>query len=235
MDPNTLVEFLKRNNAFWQWEGHKHVAQLTSGKLSDFFANLSPIFTDPKFQDRVGAGLADMIGGAEEARRFKERENKWVVGSAMGAIGLAQSLARKIGARAAFTEPVQIKALQLLMQLKRFDLGEKPTVFLVEDVLTTGGTTARTVEGILVKHPDAVIFPHVLVVVNRSGSREGFTIAEGNLDGQIRQALTFDYYGILEVEPKVWDTVADLPPHMQQCVPIRPKGNWEKLTTDMSL
>lgn len=234
MDPNTLVEFLKRNNAFWQWAGHKHVAQLTSGKLSDFFANLSPIFTDPKFQDRVGAGLAELADGTEESRRFKQRENKWVVGSAMGAIGLAQSLARRIGARSAFTEPVQNEEIKL-MQLKRFDLGEAPTVFLVEDVLTTGGTTAKTVEGILTKHPDAIIFPHVLVVVNRSGSRDGFTIAEGSLDGKIDRALSFNYLGILEVEPKVWDSVEDLPLHMQMCTPIRPKGNWDTLTNEMAV
>lgn len=228
MDPvsaTEVIDFLKANDAYWQWDGHKHVAELTSGKISDFFANCTPIYTDPKFNSRVGKHMANALI-SYDIRNYLERSNKWVVGSAMGAIGLALPLASNIQAKAAYTEQADGKA----MNLKRFDLGQAPCVFLVEDVITTGGTTSRTVDAILDKHPDAIICPVVSAVINRSGSTEGFVKEDDS-----GRTLSFVYAGLVEVEPKVWNDVGEMPEHMRRCVPIRPKGNWDKLVNDFSL
>lgn len=210
---HSVVEFLEAHDAFWQWDGHKHVAELTSGKLSDFFANCTPIFTDPHYQD-------DFCRQLVKNEVFPIPGNKWVIGSAMGAIGLAQSIARFRSTKAAYTEPVDGK-----MILKRFDLGEKPHVILCEDVITTGGTTRKTVAGILEAHPDAVFHPRILCVVNRSRRHSIECVHEG-------QVHDLGIESLIHAQPNVWDTVADLPENMKDCVPIRPKANWRALADE---
>lgn len=216
----STIRFLEERDAFWCWNGHKHVAELASGKLSDFYANCTPIFTDPEVQDMVAKELVLMTN----CERINDEPNVWVVGSAMGAIGLAQSLAREFVAGAAYTEPVEVPALRVVnetrkvMQLKRFDLGEKPYVILCEDVVTTGGTTLKTIEAIQAKHPDVVFHPKILTIVNRN---------PGVLLNNLRVTA------LIEVAPNIWDTLDDLPDNMKGCVPIRPKGNWRKLADEM--
>lgn len=208
------IGFLEDRNAFWQWRGHKHVAELTSGKLSDFFADCTPIFTDPRFQDEVGAALA-------ETEVFSTTRQSWVVGSAMGAIGLAQSIAKARKAKAAFTELVKGE-----MVLKRFDLGEKPYVVLCEDVVTTGGTTSRTIDAIIDKHPDVEFHPRCLVIVNRNPSKYFYA-------NRLTPCQKIDISALIEIQPDIWDSVEDLPEEMKGCVPIRPRGNWRALADEM--
>ncbi len=211
-EARAIRQFLADHDSFWQWDKHTHVAQLTSGKLSDFFANCSPIFSRPDFQEDVGRMLARLL---QPVVRPSSPYQLWVVGSAMGAVGLAQALAHEICANAAFTEPKEGK-----MELKRFDLGPSPTVIICEDVMSTGGTTVKTVNGILDKHPDAHIYDKVPVVVDRRANQEA-ALFVGD------RALKIE--GLLQVTPRVWDDVSQLPPDMKNCVPIRPKGNWSKL------
>ncbi len=209
-EARSVRQFLEEVNSFWQWDNHVHVAQLTSGKLSDFFANCSPIFTRPEYQQDVGRMMRELV------RPFiGQKENTWVIGSAMGAIGLAQALAYEICASAAFTEPKEGK-----MELKRFDLGAAPAVIICEDVMSTGGTTVKTINGILTKHPDAKICDVIPVVVDRRANQEALLFVG-------ERALKIE--GLLQVTPRVWDNVSQLPPDMKNCVPIRPKGNWAKL------
>ena len=133
----------------------------------------------------------------------------------MGAIGLAQSMAMCTSSRSAFTEPVDGG-----MVLKRFDLGECPKVVVCEDVMSTGGTTKKTIAAILDKHPDAQIQPVIPVVVDRRPDK-AIPLSMGKME--------FKVSGILSITPRVWDSVEDLPSDMKNCVPLRPKGNWEKL------
>lgn len=211
-----LSEFLTKHNAFWRWDGHKHVAQLTSGKLSDFFANCTPVYTDPRMQAEFAEDLVGCV--AEELNKFAGKSpNIWVVGSAMGAIGLAQDVAAVEGFRSAYTEPGQGSGEMLL---KRFDLGSEPHIVLVEDVVTTGGTTVRTINGILQKHPEACFFPKVLALVNR------------NPGVVIHPSERLEVRALYEHKAKVWDSADDLPEEMAGCTPLRPKGNWEALTTE---
>lgn len=226
-----VIDFLEKKNAFWLWGGHKHVAELTSGKLSDFFVDCTPIFSVPCEMDWVADGLKKMTINVPAAGE----SNLWVVGSAMGAVGLAHILARGFVAQAAYTEPVEeIDAIhpqtKKTMQLKRFDLGEKPYVILCEDVITTFGTTRRTMEGIQEKHPDVRFHDDVLAIVNRSGKdRVG-------VNGRLNDAGPMAIRALIDIEANVWDTQDDLPEAMKDCVPIRPRGesgNWRKLFDEM--
>lgn len=212
-DADAVREFLENHDSFWHWKNHKHVAQLTSGKLSDFFVNCSPIFTDPSFQGRVGRMLVQCL--QRPSQMAPRTPLPWVIGSAMGAVGLAHSLASTLGVRAAFTEP-----LDDVMVLKRFDLGKAPEVLVCEDVMSTGGTTIKTIIAILAKHPDVRFHDEIPVVVDRrSDQNASLTVGK----------KAFKVSGILSVTPRVWDTAEDLPDDMKNCVPIRPKGNWDKL------
>jgi len=230
MEESDLVEFLTRKDSFWKWDGHKYVAELTSGKLSDFFANLTPIFTVPFFQERVGTALANKYWKDDDSAMQLNNLpfNSWVVGSAMGSIGLAQSVCKGIigygckNIRAAFTEKKitsweYLDRYESVMELKRFDLGKEPFVILIEDVTTTGKTSQQTHDAILAKHPDAEFSRIVLSVIDRSVTPLwcGFVTS------------------LMKVEPQVWDSLADLPAHMRECIPLRPKANWKALVETM--
>lgn len=210
----SLSEFLTKHDSFWKWNGHKHVAKLSGGKLSDFYANCTPVFADPKAQREFAVDLVECARTA--INEFAgDRENVWVIGSAMGAVGLAQAVAASCsGFKAAFTEPVDGK-----MDLKRFDLGHNPQVILVEDVVTSGGTTVRTIDGIREKHPDARFFPLVLALVNR---KPGVVV---------HQSERLEVRALYEQAAKAW-VEGEGPEEMNDCVPLRPKGNWEALTTE---
>lgn len=245
---NLLEEFLTEKDAFWRWDGHKHVAKLASGKLSDFYANCTPIFTAPLVQDRLADDL--VLLALEDIRLFLTlSDNIWVVGSAMGAVGFAQSIARTIERpvwrdgsairqgiqiRAAYTEPGKEQpdeddimsgndVPRKIMQLKRFDLGEKPFVILCEDVVTTGGTTEKTVKGIIEKHPDVQFFHILLTLVNRN---PGVKIVAGLADG-----CPFDVKALYEHPAAVW-VEGNGPKEMNDCIPIRPKEGWKALVTE---
>lgn len=227
---NNLEKFLTTQNAFWRWDGHKHVARLASGKLSDFYANCSPVFTLPVVQNGLAEELANKV--CDNLTSFvKLSQNVWFVGSAQGATGLAQSLAFNEGLKSAFTEPADEQpdeddimsgnsATRKVMKLKRFDLGEEPFVILCEDVVTTGGTTIKTIKGILEKHPDAQFFTEVLALVNRNPGKKIET-------GQ----MSFGVTSLYEYAAKVWDE-GHGPAEMNDCVPLKPKENWEALTTE---
>lgn len=219
----STIRFLEEHDSFWRWKGHKHVAELASGKLSDFYANCTPIFTYPELQDLIAEELVLMTSGEQ----IVEEKSVWVIGSAMGAIGLAQSLARQFVAGAAFTERVMPVLEGPAMELKRFDLGEKPYVILCEDVVTTGGTTRKTMVAIQEKHPAVRFHEDVLVIVNRSGKHHV------GIDGRLNDDGPVGIRALIEVKPNIWDTKADLPDEMKDCVPIRPKDSWKKLSTEM--
>lgn len=217
-----MVDYLKSQDAFWTWQGHKHVAELASGKLSDFFANLSPLFTNVYLQERIGWALVYKAFNGDSAAL--QHDNLWVMGSAMGAIGLAQSVARAVHAynpnvRSGFTES-DYHPEGARMHVKRFNLGKDPRVILCEDVMTTGYTTEKTINGIRKNNPDAVYESRVLVAVDRRPD-------------PCHNLLDFDVISLMRVQPCTWNTVDDLPADMKNCVPLRPKANWHKLATEM--
>lgn len=221
------VDFLKSQDSFWLWDGHRHVAELTSGKLSNLFINCTPIYTRPDIQRDIAHALCEKMArspyvGFEpflgESGLFKTHTNKWVVGAAMGGIGLAQSIASVMGQgwRSAFVE----KHPNVGMELKRFDLGEEPLVLLCEDVVTTGGTTMKMVDAVYEKHPDVRFVPASLTVINRDPGNRGF---------QNQNRVTMGFLNLVEKSAETWDSVDDLPERMKGCVPIRPKENWRAL------
>jgi len=78
-------------------------------------------------------------------------------------------LARQVGLYHGFTEPVQTDAGKT-MALKRFSVESYFSVLVAEDVMTTGGTTLKTINAI--EKAGATVLPFICVIVNRSGKKD---------------------------------------------------------------
>jgi len=177
-------------------------ALLTSGLHSDGFVNCTFVTQHPTvLQSAVSEGLKDVLSGTN---------SEWVIGSAFGAITLAHAIAYHLGARSGFTEKDGE-----FMKLSRFEIPPEDRVLVVEDTITTGGSTKKTIEGIKAAGvDDSRILPYIVSLVNRSG--------KDDLDGRkIRALLTLDIHA--------W-TPADCPLCKIGSQAIRPKGNWQVLT-----
>lgn len=202
-------DFLKCSGALWTWAGHAHIAELSSGRLSNFYADCSPLFTNPTLQDKVGDALTmleNLVGDG----------NFWIVAASTGACGLAQSIGRMSG-----LSPAYIEAGGEL-GLRRFDLGKEPKVWVCDDVITTGGTIIRAREQILEAHPDAELADPALVIVDR---RE--------IERLPKEQAEMKVCSLIRPAARTWVNQRSLPMLMQKCKRLRPKGNWRKLNEEM--
>ena len=105
----------------------------------------------------------------EIAKRFAGEGIGFVVGPALGGVTLAYEVARALGVRGLFTERQDGK-----MTLRRgfsIDKGEKALV--VEDVVTTGGSTKEVIDVIGSLGAKTV---GVACVIDRSGGKAGFGV-----------------------------------------------------------
>jgi orotate phosphoribosyltransferase len=199
-----LAEF-KEKGALWVHDGRTASphALLTSGLHSDGYVNGTKIVEDPAFLQRAvdpPDGLASFVSGLRA---------DWVIGSAMGAITLAFAVAHHLGAKAGYTEKDGEK-----MELKRFEVPSGATILLVEDVISTGGSTLKTVEGIRRATSSKVRFlPFLLSLVNRSGQ-------DCLGDWEIRS--------LLALRVQTW-AAQECPLCRQGSPALRPKGQWERL------
>lgn len=193
------------NGAIWIHDGNakRPHALLTSGLHSNGFVNCTYITQQPSLLQRIVSapdGLAPLLP--------KEKPD-WVIGSAFGAITLAHSIALQLGSRAGFTEKDQD-----LMNLSRFELSPSNRVLVVEDTISTGGSTLKTMTGLLKAGvPEQNILPFIVCLVNRSGKND--------LKGkEIRALLTLQIH--------TWRP-EECPLCQEGSSAIRPKSHWHEL------
>jgi orotate phosphoribosyltransferase len=115
-------------------EGH---FQLSSGLHSPRYLQCALVLMDPPLASRMGAALAEglrpLLGGREPAA---------VVSPALGGVVVGHEVARALGCGGIFTE-----RQEGAMTLRRgFTLAEGEGVVVVEDVITTGGSTREVME-----------------------------------------------------------------------------------------
>jgi len=123
-----LLEMFRETGALL--EGH---FQLTSGLHSSRYLQCALVLQHPPYAEWVGRAIAS---------RLEHSDPNLVVAPAMGGIIVAHETARALGVRAIFTEREGGR-----MTLRRgflINSGEK--VLVVEDVVTTGGSTRETIE-----------------------------------------------------------------------------------------
>ena len=107
--------------------------KLTSGLHSDIYLQSALVLQHPEHAEALGVALADA---------FRDARARTVLAPAIGGILVAHEVARALGVRALFTEREQG-----VMTLRRgFALERDEPCLVVEDVITTGGSTREVVQ-----------------------------------------------------------------------------------------
>jgi orotate phosphoribosyltransferase len=134
--------------------------RLTSGLHSDVYLQSALVLQHPEDAAVLGAGLA---------APFREERVQTVLAPAIGGILVAHEVARALGVRALFTERENG-----VMQLRRgFTLTPGERCLVVEDVITTGGSTREVVQCVE-RHGGVVV--GVGSLIDRSGGAAAFTV-----------------------------------------------------------
>lgn len=117
---------------------HGHF-RLTSGLHSGEYLQCAKVLAHPQYAERLGRALSEKIKPLLDGSAVDV-----VIAPAIGGIVIGHEVARALGARSLFTER---DAATNAMTLRRgFEIlpGEKAVV--IEDVITTGGSTKEVVE-----------------------------------------------------------------------------------------
>lgn len=131
-------------------EGH---FQLTSGLHSPRYLQCALVLQYPEYAEHVGQALA---------AHFKDEGIDLVIAPAVGGIIVAHETARALGVRALFTE----REAGVMTLRRGFSLRQGERVLVVEDVVTTGGSTRETIE--VVKNAGGLV-AGAGSIVDRSG------------------------------------------------------------------
>src|SRR5437588_7798064 len=125
---DALLDLFRRSGALL--EGH---FRLTSGLHSPGYLQCALVLQHPQHAEMLGRAIAD---------RTRELWPTLVLSPALGGVVIGQEVGRALGVRAIFAER-QDGALTLR---RGFSLSETDRVLVVEDVLTTGGSTRETMQ-----------------------------------------------------------------------------------------
>src|SRR6266850_8539416 len=132
MDAADVLEKFKSAGALL--EGH---FILSSGLHSPVYLQCAIALESTRAAAEFGAALAQQFGG---------RQIETVAAPAIGGIVIGYEVARQLGARFIWTERVDGR-----MTLRRgFQVRAGERVLVVEDVITTGGSTRETIDAVTV-------------------------------------------------------------------------------------
>lgn len=128
MGSESVIEKFRNTGALL--EGH---FILTSGLHSNVYLQCALVLQHPEQAESLGREIAE---------NFKNQNIQVVASPAIGGLIVGHEVARALGARFVWTEREQGK-----MTLRRgFTLSPHERVVVVEDVVTTGGSTRETIE-----------------------------------------------------------------------------------------
>ena len=126
MEQEAVLELFRKSGALL--EGH---FRLSSGLHSDRYLQSALVLQYPEFAARLGHELA---------QRTAHLQPTVVLSPALGGIVIGQEVGRSLGVRAIFAE----RENGTLTLRRGFTLAPSDRVLIVEDVLTTGGSTKET-------------------------------------------------------------------------------------------
>jgi orotate phosphoribosyltransferase len=154
LDHDSLLRIFGERGALL--EGH---FLLTSGLHSPRYLQCARVLMDPVLATRLGAELASrlrpLLGGTAPVA---------VVAPALGGVLVAHEVARALGCRGLFTE-----RQDGAMTLRRgFTLEAGEPVVVVEDVITTGGSTREVMDAVTARGASVVAAGSL---VDRSGGK----------------------------------------------------------------
>jgi orotate phosphoribosyltransferase len=128
MTRDELLDLFRKSGALL--DGH---FRLTSGLHSSGYLQCALVLQHPPLAESLGSAIAASV---------RELRPSLVLSPALGGIVIGHEVARALGVRAIFAER-QDGALTLR---RGFIVAENDRVLVVEDVLTTGGSTKETIQ-----------------------------------------------------------------------------------------
>ena len=131
-------------------EGH---FQLSSGLHSTVYLQCALVLQFPERAEAFGRALAE---------KFQGQEIQLVASPAIGGIVIGHEVARALGARFVWTER---EAGQMTLR-RGFTIAPGEKTLIVEDVITTGGSTCETIEAVRRAGADVV---GAASIIDRSG------------------------------------------------------------------
>jgi orotate phosphoribosyltransferase len=160
MTRDELLDLFRRSGALL--EGH---FRLTSGLHSSGYLQCALVLQHPAHAEALGRAIAD------RTRSFRPTA---VLSPALGGVVIGHEVGRALGVRALFAERQDGE-----LTLRRgFVIAENDRVLVVEDVLTTGGSTRETMQVARASGGQVV---GAASIVNRSGGRAEFDVPFASL------------------------------------------------------
>jgi orotate phosphoribosyltransferase len=150
-----VIELFQETGAYLK--GH---FRLTSGLHSPEYLQCALVLQHPQHAETLGKALAKGLASTAGVAKIDT-----VVSPAMGGLIIGHEVARALGARHIFTERDAERKMTLRRGF-RIDPGE--TVVVVEDVITTGGSSAEVVELLQAAGAEVVAAGSI---IDRSGGR----------------------------------------------------------------
>lgn len=148
MDPEKVIEEFKKTGALL--EGH---FQLTSGLHSTVYLQCARVLQFPEKAETFGRAIAE---------KFAAAGIQLVASPAIGGIVIGHEVARALGVRFIWTEREGGE-----MTLRRgFTVSPDEKTLVVEDVITTGGSTRETIEALKRAGADVIA---AASIIDRSG------------------------------------------------------------------
>jgi orotate phosphoribosyltransferase len=155
MRENDLLALFRRSGALL--EGH---FRLSSGLHSPGYLQCALVLSNPRDAEAIGAALADLV------RRWGADT---VLSPALGGIVIGHEVARGLNVRALFAE----RQDGTLTLRRGFTLSPEDKVLVVEDVVTTAGSTRETI-AVAQQHGATVV--GACSIVDRSGGTHGLEL-----------------------------------------------------------
>ena len=117
--------------------------RLTSGLHSGSYLQSALVLQHPQHAERLGRELARMLSGLTLSSQTEQAKIDLVISPALGGLIIGHETARALGVRFLFTE----RDADRRMSLRRgFTIGAGERAFIVEDVITTGGSTKEVID-----------------------------------------------------------------------------------------
>ena len=169
-------------------EGH---FRLTSGLHSNGYLQCALVLQHPKHAEALGGALAE---------RVRALDVQLVVSPALGGLIIGHEVGRGLGVRAIFAERQE----GVLTLRRGFSITPGERVLVVEDVLTTGGSTRETID-----------------VVTKAGGRVVGAAAIVNRGGTVDLGVPFE--ALATVSFPTWP--ADAVPEWLAAIPVTKPGS----------
>jgi orotate phosphoribosyltransferase len=162
MTQEEILNIFKQSEALL--EGH---FRLTSGLHSDRYLQCALVLQHPQQAATLGAALAAKLHSLAEMPDF-------VIAPALGGILVAHEVAKALGVRGIFAER-QDGALKLR---RGFQIRPGEKAYVVEDVVTTGGSTRETMD--VVTQAGGIVIA-IGSLIDRSGGKTDLGVARAAL------------------------------------------------------